>query len=194
MPDEDPPDPEGPHAPDFGMSALLTENQRKYLIGDAEIEEKSSQERAIRARIRDRLYQSIADLGLLHEHLEHRDVAKGFEDPNGVFISASVRDNIDSALALLFEGAIENRGGDIEYVGPTQETLEELIGDALKRMYISKGKSVDDVSVTVEVELGEPLDQIEERELEQLRTEQLRQLALSGRITFEKYEEILMNR
>ncbi|OIB55738.1 hypothetical protein [Natrialba sp. SSL1] len=180
--------------PDFGMSALLTKNQRKYLNGKSDIEKKSAQERAVRARIRNRLYQSIVDLGLLHQHLEHRDLAKAVEDPNGVPISASIHDNIDAALALLLDGAIENRGGNIKYVGQTEETLEKILEKALTTMYLSHGQSVEQVNVDLNVNIGESLDEIAEKELEQLQPEELRQLAITGHIPFEKYEEILVNR
>lgn len=194
MAEDDPPEQEnGSDVPDFGMSALLTENQRKYLTGESDIEAKSAQERAIRARIRNRLYQSVLDLGLLQQHLEHRDSAKAFEDPSGTLISATIHDNIDSALGLLLEGAIENRGGDIESVGQTEEILEDVLEEALTIVYLSRGQSVDQVRVSLDVDLGESLDEIAQEDLEQLRPEELRQLAITGRISFEKYEEILMN-
>lgn len=194
MAEDDPPEQENSHdVPDFGMSALLTENQRKYLTGESDIEDKSAQERAIRARIRNRLYQSVLDLGLLQQHLERRDLVKAFEDPSGTLISATIHDNIDSALGLLLEGTIENRGGDIEYVGQTEEILEDILEEALTIMYLARGQSVDRVSVSLDVHLGESLDEMAEEDLEQLRPEELRQLAITGRISFEKYEEILMN-
>lgn len=194
MTEDDPPEQEnGSDVPDFGMSALLTENQRKYLTGESDIEAKSAQERAIRARIRNRLYQSVLDLGLLQKHLEHRDLAKAFEDPSGTLISATIHDNINSALGLLLEGAIENRDGDIESVGQTEEILEDVLEEALTIMYLSRGQSVDQAHVSLDVDLGESLDEMAQEDLEQLRPEELRQLAITGRISFEKYEEILMN-
>ncbi|WP_436931967.1 hypothetical protein [Halosimplex halobium] len=194
MTEDDPPEQEnGSDVPDFGMSALLTENQRKYLTGESDIEAKSAQERAIRARIRNRLYQSVLDLGLLQQHLEHRDLAKAFEDPNGTLISATIHDNIDSALGILLEGVIENRGEDIESVGQTEEILEDVLEEALTIMYLSRGQSVDQVHVSLDVDLGESLDEMAQEDLEQLRPEELRQLAITGRISFEKYEKILMN-
>ena len=194
MAEDDPPEQEnGSDVPDFGMSALLTENQRKYLTGESDIEAKSAQERAIRARIRNRLYQSVLDLGLLQQHLEHRDLAKAFEDPSGTLISATIHDNINSALGLLLEGAIENRDGDIESVGQTEEILEDVLEEALTIMYLSRGQSVDQAHVSLDVDLSESLDEMAQEDLGQLRPEELRQLAITGRISFEKYEEILMN-
>lgn len=54
-------------------SSLLTEAQREYLRGDAEIEPGSAHERAMRSRIRKRLAKGFLDFRLVFDYLSEHD-------------------------------------------------------------------------------------------------------------------------
>jgi hypothetical protein len=57
---------------------VLTPADRRYLLGEADIEPKSTIERQTRERIRNRLANSVLDLALLYAHLEDRDLRQVF--------------------------------------------------------------------------------------------------------------------
>lgn len=62
---------------------FLTEADRKYLVGDSEIEPRSHSERQARARIRDRVYHAFLDMVLVENELESRDRDQIFERLEG---------------------------------------------------------------------------------------------------------------
>lgn len=54
-------------------TGLLTRKQREYLLGQTDIEAGSNRDRAMRSRIRNRVYNAFLDFSLLYEHLPADD-------------------------------------------------------------------------------------------------------------------------
>lgn len=77
-------------------SGMLTESQRRYLIGKSDIKEGSQRERTIRSRTRERVINGIHDLSLALFRLDERDVQQIEDsfvelDEMGVLYSATAR-------------------------------------------------------------------------------------------------------
>ncbi|MFC4550606.1 MULTISPECIES: hypothetical protein [Halorussus] len=93
---------------------ILSRADRTYLRGETDFASVQS-ERNARARIRDRIYESMFDFELLVEHLSERDrelvFGKRFERVDGV----EAFDALVSAVAFLYR-AVDDTGLDFETV------------------------------------------------------------------------------
>lgn len=58
---------------------LFNNRQRRYLLGESDIEPKSNTERMMRGRIRDRVRQAVRDFTILDKNLERRDWEQIFD-------------------------------------------------------------------------------------------------------------------
>lgn len=115
---------------------MLSPADRKYLHGEAEFSSVQA-ERNARARIRDRVYESIYDFELLVEHLSTHDRELVFEKRMGESDGREAYDALVSALAFLYQG-IEDTGIDVE------DALTEAVNVA---------EAQSDRAATVELEL-----------------------------------------
>lgn len=115
---------------------MLSPADRKYLHGEAEFSSVQA-ERNARARIRDRVYESIYDFELLVEHLSAHDRELVFEKRMGESDGREAYDALVSALAFLYQG-IEDTGIDVE------DALTEAVNVA---------EAQSDRAATVELEL-----------------------------------------
>jgi len=59
---------------DFDAPGILTKKQRRYLLGESDIESGSQHERTIRSRIRERAGNILQDIEILSTGLEDRDI------------------------------------------------------------------------------------------------------------------------
>lgn len=84
---------------------LLNERERRYLLGQTEIESRSQPERDIRATIRSRLSHAIYDCALLFDHFEDRDIAQVF-DPRADD-AAELRAAIEDTIGFLYRATID---------------------------------------------------------------------------------------
>lgn len=189
---------------------ILTATQRAYLRGESAIEPNSSHERAIRSRIRNRLYNSIFDLALLQTTLEPRDIEQAFEDNNGPVANhrASLQtepkkplkewrhilNHIGRVLALIFDGTARvSRYRDFQ-IGNEDDDTDEIIKmiasfveDGVTKMFLQRGVTVNDVTVQIGVELGPRLSNVSTDDLSALSETQLKQLLETGTISPEEY-------
>jgi hypothetical protein len=164
-----------------GMSALLTPTQREYLWGRADIEEKSARERSVRSRIRKRLVRSIEDLGILHKHAEPRDIQKAFEFQRGMNIFRPAAD----AIALIFDGITRSNdipSGKEATTEKSIEVFESLVESSLNALYTQRGKEVNKIDVSIDIEFGRDVDEISTGELDQLDQDELFLLYERGQI------------
>ena len=83
---------------------ILNERERRYLLGDADVEPKSQTERDIRATIRNRLRHAVYDFSLLFSHLEDRDIDQVF-DPRGEE-GVELRTAIEDTLGFFYRATI----------------------------------------------------------------------------------------
>lgn len=84
---------------------LLNERERRYLLGQSEIQPKSQPERDIRATIRERLTHAVYDLALLFDTLDDRDLNQVF-DPRGEDVAA-LRTAIEDTLGFLYRATVD---------------------------------------------------------------------------------------
>jgi hypothetical protein len=179
-------------------SALLTPTQRAYYRGKSDIDPGSSRERVVRQRTRQRLRDGVLDLGLLAGNIEDRDLERSFDDdwepgaddPFGVI---HLFNQVSPALSLVFAGtSLESKyptatepGEDA--VPETLEMFESFVTDAIGRMYVDRGLEVESVDVSIDVSLGDGLDDLAERDLRDLSESRLEQLLTSGAISPQRY-------
>ena len=171
---------------DEEISALLTPGQRDYLRGESDIEPGSANERAVRNRIRNRLRQSISDLAIINEHLEPRDLEQAFDLIDLIDFSVPISLLLDIYSRVKLDQVDENRG-----TVPSDEAIdgfEAIYAGALRDLYIKRGYAVEEISVDIDVELGENIDEVAETELSQLPNRQIIQLFEAGEI--DRYEFI----
>jgi hypothetical protein len=84
---------------------ILNARERRYLLGQAEIESQSQTERDIRATIRTRVRHALFDFALLYDHLEDRDIDQVF-DPRADD-AAAVRTAIEDTLGFFYRATID---------------------------------------------------------------------------------------
>lgn len=84
---------------------ILNERERRYLLGQAEIEPHSQTERDIRATIRTRVQHALFDFALLFDHMEDRDLAQVF-DPRAEDAPA-VQTAIEDTLGFVYRATID---------------------------------------------------------------------------------------
>lgn len=171
-------------------SALLTRKQREYLLGMSDIEPKSAEERAIRNRLRKRLYNTLLDLEVLNGELEGRDLEKVFEEPD-------LFNSIGHIFALFFDGvaraSVHNHPSE-GYERPSDSVLEMYAGfveSGITNLYVQRGFDVEDISVSIELELGTNVGDIKNKELNSLSLDERILLFQSGDISREEFEKSL---
>lgn len=182
-------------------TALLTPAQRKYLHGDSDIKKKSSHERAVRSRIRNRVRNGVFDLALLHHYIETRDLKMAFDDDNSGKPPEEMRhilNNTSSAIALIFDGVILSSGYEYTPVGESPDNdihtmLSEFIETAIENIYVNRGENVEDVNVTIDTEFGTPLSETPTDDLTSLSGETLDRLFRAGEITKRQWITALYN-
>lgn len=84
---------------------LLNERERRYLLGQTDIEPHTQPERDIRATIRNRLTHAIYDFALLFDHLEDRDLAQVFDARADD--AAELRTALEEMLGFLYRASID---------------------------------------------------------------------------------------
>jgi hypothetical protein len=84
---------------------ILNARERRYLLGQAEIESQSQTERDIRATIRTRVRHALFDFTLLFAHMEDRDLAQVFDARADD--AAAVRTAIEDTLGFFYRATID---------------------------------------------------------------------------------------
>lgn len=167
-------------------TSILTNGQRDYLNGDNE----PTQERTVKARIRQRLRTALWDISLLLDEFGTDEIKKTFDDKT-VFASDLV------ALAILAEEFSADVGmGKLEYdperghkLADGPDEPETTIVGGVRRAYEKLGVSLETVEVIIEQ--GRPLDELAGEELAELSDDELGQLFQSGRITRKQMSDAL---
>lgn len=170
---------------------FLTETQREYLAGRHEPPTNNA-DRQIRSKIRDRTKKALEDL--------HR-VALGFDKTD---IDQILFDNKD-----WFEWEAWEKAQDVDT--EEQRHLENMVGlmtlfysatldkepplleliteHAIRGVHEDQFEVVENVNVSIEVELGDHVEQIDTDEPGELSTKEARMAHRAGRISDEEWEE-----
>ena len=168
-------------------SALLTDRQRKVLLGESDLGDRG--ERAARTRIRKRLRASIFDLHIIVSALPLDDLDRALSEPEDYEFELGTQppliNNIEALPALLYLYHRED-----EIASPNQTDgwrtaldVEEGIKTALTRMDIT----YNSIDVQIEVDRGPDLAEQSEGDLADLSRGQLGQLHRAGYIDDDEF-------
>lgn len=173
---------------DFPTS-VLTDRQRAFLRGESDIT--PSGERSIRQNIRERLHASIFDISLIVRRLSLDDIDKAFEEPVDPELGSPqpLAAAIPDVIALLY---IAYRDDEVNKPNThdgwfLESNVETGILNALGRLELIN----DGVDVSIDIERGEPLDALENRELSTLSRDELKQLLFAGVIDSDEFAEAI---
>jgi hypothetical protein len=196
--------------PPLEKSAALTEKQRQFLLNMEGIEEKSAEERALRARLRDRLSRSITDFALMHQAMESRDLEGAFEEHLFKIVSKSDSRGIQNtrevqfgstgidALAIMYEsltklaasseelGFVDNITD--EQVSPLIEAWTEL---ALQEVYFKENEGVKNIDISIDLSFEPSIDQLLKREPDNISIPQYERLLQAGEITQDQFYQFV---
>lgn len=130
--------PDQPDEPDRDPG-LLTTKQREYLLGQTDIESGTPGDRAIRSRIRRRVYQGLLDMSLVVDHLDSDDrdqIGIEYGDERWPVYERALTDTVELIYLLLdsesrFEDVVETavmnaeaRRGTVEHALQVAVTFE----------------------------------------------------------------------
>ena len=147
---------------------ILSPRDRKYLLGEADIDPRSQAARNVRAAIRDRLENAILDCTLLFRHLEGRDRQKVFDELTGgrpprnadhvmppqgmihaiaLFYVASEHPDMDSFTPTLIEAlrAVADQRGEFREIGAEITFEPEMDIDELDRQLEDDERTIRDI-------------------------------------------------
>ena len=187
---------------------MLTDTQRDYLRGDLDVKSGSQRERTIRSRIRKRVTNSISDLLLLDRNIEERDlsqISKDF-DPNHIqtgklvgfflrcfhYITPYLNQSSDkNDFENTSMGGLDSKG---RYAETDQEQSDELvslfemsISKSLSEVYRNAGYDAAEISVDIDIIIGQKLDSLAEQDPQSWSVGQLFKLHHSNKIENEVF-------
>jgi hypothetical protein len=116
----------------------MSERDRKYLVGDLDVQEHSQRERNIRSDIRDRVWNTLLDLYLFYEYADERDIRSVFGYNRDDTDTQQERyDAITESLRSIFTLVYRYKGDD------TPAGFEYLLKSAITRVETAKVFSDD---------------------------------------------------
>lgn len=143
-------------------SAVLTQEQRRYLRGEKELSK--SNEKSLRSRIRDRVIRSVRDFVTLRDGLSADDRKKLFEKAHGGDLQQQWKHDPDEdwrfelALVAMFSFVYQGQkdmGSDIE---DFEQLVERTISDAENPEMMQYGRRIEShrrVDPEVSIDLNE---------------------------------------
>lgn len=176
---------------------ILNKRERNYFrrrgTDEAEIESQSPEERGIRQSIREHTRNAWLDFQILFDHLEERDREQLFPDDERTAGEYADEQSyqITGATTAAFAFLIQN---DPTTAGFDAAGLSNRLEKAVKQALVTDGRSVENVTVDIDVEYGERLDELKERALTDLSDETLSQLHAAGELSQEEYFDVMASR
>lgn len=169
---------------DEHIRGILTQSDREYLRGERELTEGA--EYNTRRRIYRRLRSGVLDATLIFQRLPEGDIRKAFRvaDDQGVGPSsiATARTNL---LALLHLSGCLIEGQDVGTEGFGRQ-LEK----GIERSFGRQGREVKRVSVTIDVEIGDDIEDLSPADLAQrFPIARLREMLVAGVISDEEFTQ-----
>lgn len=161
---------------------ILSESDRQYLRNPDEYSKQARYER--RRAIIERLHESLHDMPLLVSELDEESRGEAFED--GDLDGKDHTLNVLSwSFALLYLGITDT----VEPSELAKDAFEGIAASGVRQAYHQRGYSVEEVEVEVNVKRGEPLDELREREPDELSYPEVNQLLESGELSHLTGEE-----
>jgi hypothetical protein len=133
---------------------ILNERERRYLLGESDIEPRSQAQRDIRATIRSRLRHSIYDFALLFTRLEDRDIEQVF-NPRTDDITA-LRTALEDTLGFFYRSTVN-------FHPPFHQLAQEGIQRAEQEHFDRYVKATLDVEPTAPVDMAEIQEKMEQQ-------------------------------
>nr|WP_010889895.1 hypothetical protein [Haloferax volcanii]AAA88100.1 unknown protein [Haloferax volcanii DS2] len=160
---------------------ILSPADRRYLQKPKEYSKQAGYER--RRAIVERLHEALHDMPLLVSELDEDLRTEAFED--GDLDGKEHTLNVLSwSFALLYLGITDT----VEPSDLAKDAFEG-IAERVRQAYLQRGYSVEEVEVEVNVKRGEPLDELREREPDELSYPEVNQLLESGELSHLTGEE-----
>ena len=181
-----------PQYPDVTAS-ILTPAQRKYLLGEGDVKEGSSSERALRRRIRNRMMAGLSDLQILGDKWGGRDrtmVIEGLGEVSPTFLLNRTTDTIDFLFSLLLEPeALAQLPGRVTSIEPV---FESAVESAVRRAVSRRGESLENVSVEITIDRGPAFSEYEDVDLVDIPRHILRQMQTVNEISDEEFARAVL--
>jgi hypothetical protein len=181
-----------PQYPDVTAS-ILTPAQRKYLLGEGDVKEGSSSERALRRRIRNRMMAGLSDLQILGDKWGGRDrtmVIEGLGEVSPTFLLNRTTDTIDFLFSLLLEPeALAQLPGRVTSIEPV---FESTVESAVRRAVSRRGESLENVSVEITIDRGPAFSEYEDVDLVDIPRHILRQMQTVNEISDEEFARAVL--
>ena len=175
-----------PEDPDEWPASIMTPEQRKRITEDG-LDPSDAADRAMLARLRKRIQAAVLDLGTLSRALTQPEIQKAFKDPDDR-VYAPIGSTVPDALALFYLA-----GWEQETASNTSEGwyFEGKVEAAIERALNARGITAEDVTVDIDVERGDPIDDLARGELKNLPKAVLSQLFANGAISHEEFIEAI---
>lgn len=176
-------------------SALLTDKQRDFLLGNRDDMTKSNK-RATRRRIRQRLKVGVLDCQLIATEFGVDDIMTALDEPataDGEVLQP-VGSAISSLATLLY---LHASGSETE---PSEQTISVQLTEAkteagIQRALRRLGYSPETIDVDITVETPRDITALaDEEELSELSRDTLQQLLYAGEISDEEFAEAVLER
>lgn len=150
---------------------ILSPADRRYLENPDEYSKQAGYER--RRAIVERLHEALHDMPLLVSDLDEESRAEAFED--GDLAGKEHTLNVLSwSFALLYLGITDT----VDPADLAKDAFEDIAASGVRKAYLQRGVSVEEVEVEVSVTRGEPVDEL--REKEELSYAEVNQLLEAG--------------
>ena len=171
-------------------TGILTKTQRKFLTGEKEYSGEYAKQQRYQRRIsiEDRLRNAIRDFRTLNATLSDNSIDKALRDEYDDDIPPDekmhVANSLESVFALFYRGL---KHSDIYYESPMR-SYEEFIEGGLKNALNKEGKSVKNISVSIDIEEGPKLGQY--REKDKITHAEAKQMLQGGELSIEEYIQL----
>ena len=181
--------------------ALLSSKQREYLRGEADIEPGTSTERAMRRRIRERVYHGLLDGQLVFDSLSHREqdlIFNAWESPR--FFSEDAdgirggvgRESLEferyatGLLAFLYAGFTSRPGN------AAPQSFHEILSLAIQQVTDRRGEIITEFEFTIETRPFEADDALNRFKAgEEVSVNELALLLKREQITSEEFTDLV---
>lgn len=152
---------------------ILSQADREYLRNPDEYSKQAGYER--RRAIIERVQEALHDMPLLVSELDEDSRAEAFEDEaDGTPHTLSA---LSSAFALFYLGITDT----VEPTELAKDAFEDITESGVRKAYLQRGVSVEEVEVEVSVTRGERVDDL--REKEELSYPEVNQLLEAGELS-----------
>jgi len=158
---------------------ILSPADRKYLKSPDTYSDQAAYER--RQSIVTRVHEALHDFPVLVANLEEEHRREAFEDRDLEHKDYTLN-VLDSAFTFLYLGV-----ADIVPEELAKDAFEDSIAEGVQRAYLQRGISVDDVTVTIEVDTGPTIEELKNEENPDPET--LFQLFQAGEMSIEELRE-----